>query len=93
MEVQLGLESAHPTVLREMNKESDPQTYFRVIKALLGQGINVATSFIIGFPGETEQTARATIDFIKSIDPDFVGFSAFQAGASASGVVNHLLII
>lgn len=67
-EVQLGLESAHPDVLREMNKESDPETYYRVIKSLLHHGINVATTFIIGFPGETAATAQTTIDFIKSID-------------------------
>jgi anaerobic magnesium-protoporphyrin IX monomethyl ester cyclase len=69
-EVQLGLESAHPDVLREMNKRSDPDTYFQVIESLLRTGINVATSFIFGFPGETEHTAHATVDFIKSIDFD-----------------------
>ena len=69
-EVQLGLESAHPSILREMNKQSDPQTYYRVIKSLLRNGIDVSATFIIGFPGETEETAKATIDFIKSIDFD-----------------------
>ena len=67
-EVQLGLESAHPSILREMNKQSDPQTYYKVVKSLLLNGIDVSATFIIGFPGETEETAQTTIDFIKSID-------------------------
>lgn len=67
-EVQLGLESAHPSILREMNKQSDPQTYYSVVKSLLRNGIDVSATFIIGFPGETEETAKTTIDFIKSID-------------------------
>ena len=29
---------------------------------------------VLGFPGETEQTARETIRFVKELNPDDVGF-------------------
>jgi anaerobic magnesium-protoporphyrin IX monomethyl ester cyclase len=68
VEVQLGLESADPSVLRNMNKKADPDTYRTVIKNLLKAGINCSCYFIFGFPGESEETAQRTRDFIQSIE-------------------------
>ena len=36
--------------------------------SLLKQGIDVFSTFIFGFPGETKVSAARTIDFIKGID-------------------------
>ena len=73
-EVQLGLESADPGVLRNMNKKADPDTYRTVIKNLLEVGINCSCYFIFGFPGETAETAQRTRDFIQSIEyPELEG--------------------
>jgi p-methyltransferase len=68
IEVQLGLESADPVVLKNMNKQASPDLYRRVLKKLLGSGINCSCYFIFGFPGETEQSAQRTRDFIKAYD-------------------------
>ena len=68
IEVQLGLESADPVVLKNMNKKASPGLYRRVLKKLLGSGINCSCYFIFGFPGETEESAQRTRDFIKSFD-------------------------
>ena len=68
IEVQLGLESADSQVLKNMNKKTSPELYRRVLKKLLGSGINCSCYFIFGFPGETEQSAQNTRDFIKSFD-------------------------
>ena len=74
IEVQLGLESADPGILRNMNKKADPDTYRTVIKNLLTVGINCSCYFIFGFPGETLETAQRTRDFIKSIEyPELEG--------------------
>ena len=67
-EVQLGLESADPVVLENMNKMASPGLYRRVLQKLLGSGINCSCYFIFGFPGETEESAQRTRDFIKSFD-------------------------
>lgn len=68
MEVRLGLESADASVLRNMNKRSDPDLYAETIRRLLAAGIDCAVSFIFGFPGETDETARQTIEFIKKVE-------------------------
>ena len=68
IEVQLGLESADPLILKNMNKMASPELYGRVLRKLLGSGINCSCYFIFGFPGETAESAQHTRDFIKSFD-------------------------
>ena len=71
IEVQLGLESADPQILKNMNKKASPELYDRVLRKLLASGINCSCYFIFGFPGETEKSAQRTRDFIKSFDEHF----------------------
>lgn len=74
VEVQLGLESAHPQILRNMNKKATPTMYANVVRNLLSAGINCSSYFIFGFPGETEETALHTRRFIRSIEyPELEG--------------------
>jgi anaerobic magnesium-protoporphyrin IX monomethyl ester cyclase len=68
IEVQLGLESADPQILKNMNKRSTPELYEKTIRKLLSAGINCSCYFIFGFPGETDETAQRTVEFIKRID-------------------------
>lgn len=70
VETQMGIESADETVLKNMNKHAEPQMYERVIRNLLNAGINCSCCFIVGFPGETHQTLRNTINFIDNIAND-----------------------
>jgi tRNA A37 methylthiotransferase MiaB len=65
IEVQLGLESADLQVLRNMNKKATPELYDRVLNKVLAQGINCSCYLIFGFPGETDESAMRTIDFMK----------------------------
>jgi p-methyltransferase len=67
-EILLGLESANPDILKNMNKNIDPKIYKSIIQQLISYGINVASTFIVGYPGETKRTAQDTFDFIDSID-------------------------
>jgi anaerobic magnesium-protoporphyrin IX monomethyl ester cyclase len=74
IEVQLGLESAHPLVLKNMNKAADAGLYARVVRDCLSAGINCSCCFVFGFPGETKETVETTIQFIKdSAHPDLEG--------------------
>ena len=64
IEVQLGIESADPQILKNMNKKATPELYDEVIPKVLGSGINCSCYFIIGFPGETAATVRRTREFL-----------------------------
>lgn len=65
-ELQLGLESADPKMLQNMNKKANPDLYDEVLQKLLSGGINCSCYFIFGFPGETVETVHRTRDFINS---------------------------
>jgi len=65
IELQLGIESADPRILANMNKKASPELYEAVLKKFLAAGINCSCYFIIGFPGETPDSLKRTRDFIR----------------------------
>ena len=69
--VFLGIESGSPSILENMNKSASADFYRRGIEMLHRHGILTFGSFIVGFPGETEQTVAETIDFIRETKVDF----------------------
>jgi p-methyltransferase len=69
--VFLGIESGSPSILVNMNKAATIEKYHHGIEMLRQRNIMTFGSFIIGFPGETEQTVKETIDFIKDTRPDY----------------------
>jgi p-methyltransferase len=69
--VFLGIESGSPSILENMNKAASADFYRRGIEMLHRHGILTFGSFIVGFPGETEQTVAETVDFIRETKVDF----------------------
>jgi radical SAM PhpK family P-methyltransferase len=69
--VFLGIESGNNQMLKNMNKNADTQKYLEGIELLNKYGIVTFGNFIIGFPGETEQTVQDTVHFIKKSGLDF----------------------
>ncbi len=69
--VFLGIESGSPTILKNMNKSATIEKYAKGIEWLRQYGIMTFGSFIVGFPGETEETVQETIDFIRETKPDY----------------------
>jgi anaerobic magnesium-protoporphyrin IX monomethyl ester cyclase len=73
-ELQLGLESADPTVLAAMNKKSNPETYRTTVCQALAAGINVSSYFVFGHPGETAESLSRTTAFLQEIQyPELPG--------------------
>jgi p-methyltransferase len=69
--VFLGIESGSPQILKNMNKAATIEKYARGIELLHKYGVLTFASFIMGFPGETEETFRESVDFIKETRPDY----------------------
>jgi len=69
--VFLGLESGSDRILKIMNKAATVEQYLSGIKLLKQYGIMTQASFIMGFPGETAETARETDAFIEESGLDF----------------------
>ncbi len=69
--VFLGIESGSPRILNNMAKAVTIEKYARGIGMLHAADILTFGSFIIGFPGETEETVNETLDFIREFKPDY----------------------
>lgn len=69
--VFLGIESGSPQILQNMNKGATLEKYRRGIELLKQHDILTYASFIIGFPGETDETIQETIRFIEETQPTF----------------------
>jgi radical SAM PhpK family P-methyltransferase len=69
--VFLGIESGSPAILKNMNKAATIEKYAKGMALLRDNGILTFGSFIVGFPGETDETVSETIEFIKATRPDY----------------------
>ncbi len=69
--VFLGIESGSQNILEKMNKKVTMDDYIRGHLLLNEYDIMTFDSFITGFPGETEETVKETIQFIEDMKPTF----------------------
>ena len=65
-EVLLGIESGDPDILKRMGKPMSPGQILRAVDILATHGIHTKSTFIVGFPGETERSARNTVDLLNA---------------------------
>lgn len=63
----LPLQSGSDKVLTEMNRKYDSKTYLDLVEKLRAEvkDISITTDIIVGFPGETEQDHKDTIEVCK----------------------------
>ena len=73
--VDIPLQHAHPDVLRRMRRPADVAGVRRMVERLRQTVPEVClrTTFIVGFPGETEAEFRALLDFVEELRFDRVG--------------------
>jgi ribosomal protein S12 methylthiotransferase len=78
--IDIPLQHADPGVLREMRRPANIDWVSRTVEKLRISMPDLAlrTTFIVGFPGETEQAFQTLIDFIKEIQFDRVGVFEFS---------------
>ena len=73
--IQFGVESSDQQILNSIEKGIAPERVKEVFQLCRKLGIRTLAHFILGLPGETEQTALNTIMFAREIDPDFASFN------------------
>ena len=71
--VWFGVESGSEKMLGKMHKKINREQVKEAFKTAQKAGIMTIASAVIGFPGETEETAWETINFINSLNPDDIG--------------------
>lgn len=72
--ISWGIESGNEQILKHAHKGAYPDKAERALKWAKKAGIMNWGYFIIGLPGETEETIRQTIDFAKKLPLDIALF-------------------
>ncbi|HUU27804.1 MAG TPA: radical SAM protein [archaeon] len=60
-----GIESGSPKILKEMKKNASPQQASIAVSNAGKAGISAGLNFVIGMPGETKDTIKETIRWIR----------------------------
>ena len=78
--VDLPLQHAHPDMLRRMRRPADMAQVRATLAALREAMPDIAlrTTFIVGFPGETEAEFAALLDFVREVQFDRLGVFTYS---------------
>ncbi|MDB9510582.1 30S ribosomal protein S12 methylthiotransferase RimO [Kamptonema animale CS-326] len=92
--LDLPLQHSHPEILRAMNRPFQAgvnDSIIERIKASLPDAV-LRTTFIVGFPGETDEHAAHLLEFVKRHEFDHVGVFTFspEEGTPAHDLPNQL---
>jgi ribosomal protein S12 methylthiotransferase len=78
--LDLPFQHASPSILKAMNRSGSAEAYLGLvasIRAALPEAV-IRTSFLVGFPGETEADFDILLDFIERARIDWAGFFAYS---------------
>jgi ribosomal protein S12 methylthiotransferase len=85
--LDIPLQHASRAVLARMKRGSNGDAFLRLLEKARGSipGVSIRTSFIVGFPGETEKDFDELCDFVRAAEFDWMGvFSYSDEDASKS---------
>ena len=77
--ILFGVESADENILERINKRISLTHIREAVRDAREIGIETRASFMLGNPGETEETVKKTINFAVELDPDEVQFNITTA--------------
>jgi ribosomal protein S12 methylthiotransferase len=85
--IDVPLQHASATVLKRMKRGGEADIFLRSIEKMRREipGVTLRTSFIVGFPGETEKEFDELCGFVKKASFDWMGAFGYsdQEGAGA----------
>jgi len=69
VQIGFGVESGVQSILDRMNKKTTVAQCVRGIEIVRRHGLRCHTGYVLGYPGETPDTIRQTVDFILRTKP------------------------
>ena len=88
--IDLPLQHASDQVLKRMKRPGTRATYERLLDRIRTRvpGAALRTTFIVGFPGETEADAAELLSFVEAVQFDHIGVFTYshEEGTSAHGL-------
>ncbi len=77
--LHLPLQSGSDKVLKNMNRNYNVKQFLSIVSKFREEipGVTIATDIIVGYPTETEQDFKKTVDIIKKIKPEVLNLNRF----------------
>ena len=92
--VDVPLQHASPTMLKRMKRGGGADIFLRTIEKMRKTipDVTLRTSFIVGFPGETENEFEELCDFVRVAELDWMGVFGYsdEEGAGAFSLDHKL---
>ena len=92
--MDVPLQHASATVLKRMKRGGGAEVFLRSIEKMrrVIPDLTLRTSFVVGFPGETEKEFEELCDFVREAQFDWMGTFSYsdQEGAGAFGLEKKL---
>lgn len=92
--LDIPLQHADNNILKEMNRQGSVDQIIQLINKIRNAipGIALRTSFIVGFPGETEQSFENLVEFVKRVRFDRLGVFTYspEEGTPAHGMSDQI---
>ncbi len=78
--IDMPLQHSHPEMLKAMRRGGRASTYLRQLAKAreLAPDVFLRTTFIVGFPGETEEHFQHLLDFVREARFDHLGAFAYS---------------
>ena len=78
--LDIPLQHASRSVLARMKRGSNADAFLKLLEKIRRTipGVSIRTSFIVGFPGETEKDFRELCDFVRAAEFDWMGVFAYS---------------
>jgi len=93
--VDLPLQHASDSVLKRMKRPGTRASYERLLDGIRRRvpGVTLRTTFIVGFPGETDADFEQLLDFVRTVGFDHLGVFTYshEEGTSAHGLEDDVL--
>jgi len=92
--LDMPVQHADKRVLRSMNRPSDVEMTRRLVdhaRTMLTDPV-MRTTFIVGFPGETDSEFRRLVDFVEEMEFDHVGVFTYsvESGTAAANLPDRI---
>ena len=90
--MDIPFQHADSGVLKRMGRRTTYESTQEILRKVKAAGITVRTTFICGFPGESEQAFDTLKNFVKNANIDYAGFFAYsrEEGTAADRLEGHI---
>ena len=89
--VDVPLQHASPTMLKRMKRGGGAEVFLRMIDKMrrMIPSVTLRTSFIVGFPGETEKEFEELCEFVRAAEFDWAGAFSYSDQEGAGAFLQH----